>query len=312
MAGEQLFDSEIERAGDMLRAMRDAFEPSAALLAEAAADRVLPDEARLAAAEERLGAMAPDVRTAEAATARLVAGLAAEIAIRRSEFDTRERPTRLERLTGHVSKAAMRRRIEARWRRLGLPGHLAELLRRADLLVGLVKAERDILLAQRTKSEGDLLAFLDGRPYVIGKLRSEIGGAMTRVEASRHTERGVSVFQGFIDALNGRVGTCNVFLHKLMADTEDLLILHQAISEPARQGDEGLSPELFPNLAPEIGRFTEGMLTVRGLDRRRDHADRAFAERFPAEAAGEAAAEARPPKAGLRLPTLPQPRFLRS
>ncbi|MGK6312500.1 hypothetical protein [Neorhizobium sp. DT-125] len=304
MVGKRVFDSEIARIGDMLSAMREAFEPPAALLAGAAGNRELPDEARLAAADGNLKAAVPELQATEKAIARLVAGLAAEIGIRRSEFDTRERPTRLERLIGHVSKAAMRRRIEARWRRAVPPGHLAELLRRADLLVGLVKAERDILLAQRAKSEGDLLAFIDGRPYVIGKLRSEMGGAMTRVEAARHAERGVSVFQGFIDALNGRVKVFNTLLHKLMADTEDLLILHQAVSETARHGDEGLRPEPFPNLAAEIERFAKGMLTVRGLDRRKDHADRAFAERFPAEAAGEAAVEVRPAKAVFWLPAI--------
>lgn len=318
MAENQVFDSEIGRISSLLGAMHEALKPPATMLAEAARDLVIPDGAQLAAAEERLKTELPGWWEIEAAIAQLVARLAAEIGTRKTEFDNRERPTRLEKPIGYISKAAMRRQLEARWRRSRPLRHLAELLGRVDLLTGLVRAERDILLSERRESEGRLAAFIDHRPKIMGMLRSEIGGGMTRVEAARHIGRCVGVFQEFADMLNGRVGSCNVFLHKLLTDTEDLLIHYQAIAEIlGRHGDEGLDPAAFPNLAAAVERFSNGMLTVHGLDLRRERADRVFAERFPMEtaeeeAAEEEAAEVQPAKIGLRLPAIPRLRFMRS
>lgn len=318
MAENQAFESEIGRISGVLKTMHEALRPPAAMLAQADRDLVIPDAAQLAATEERLRAELPGWWEIEASVARLVAGLATEIGVRKAEFDSREQPTRLEKPIGYISKAAMRRRLEARWRRSRPLHHLAELLGRIDLLTGLVRAERDTLLSERRACESQLAAFIDHRPKIMGILRSEIGGGMTRVEAARHIGRCVGVFQAFVDVLNGRVGSGNVCLHKLMTDTEDLLIHYQAISEIlGLHGDENLDPDVFPNLAAGMGRFSSGMLTVHGLDLRRDRADRAFIERFPPEAAEEKAAEeetaeVRPAKIGLRLPAIPRLKFLRS
>lgn len=312
MAETQAFDSEMERIGDALVAMREAFEPPASMLAEAVESLILPEEAKLAIEAERFKASGPGRQAVEAALAHLVAGLAAEIEFRACEFDMREVPTRFEKLIGLVSRSAMRRRQLARSRRSVSLDHLAELLRRADRLAALVRAERVTLLAQRSKGEADLKAFIDHRPDIIEKLHGENGEAMTGVEAARRTEHFVAVFQTFIDGLNAGVGTCNVLMHKLLIDVEDLLILYQVFSEVvSRYGDKDLRPEDFPNLFPEIERFSKGMLSVHGLDRRRDLANEAFAERFPAEAVRQAAAVAHPAGAGWRLPAISDLKFIR-
>ncbi|CDZ39360.1 Hypothetical protein NGAL_HAMBI1146_33510 [Neorhizobium galegae bv. officinalis] len=302
MAAFKNFDGEIERIGGLLAAMRDALGSVSSLLAETSRDLVLPDEERLAAEAVRLTAEVPDRQAVEAAIARLAARLAAEIGICAQEFDDREVPTRFETLIGYVSGAAKYRRQHARWRSPAPLNRLAELLRRADLLAGLVRQERDFLVGQRKESEGDLVTLIDHRPEIIEKLRGEDDAAMTGLDVIGRTEPAIKVFQDFVAGLNARVGTCNILLHKLITDTENLLILYRMVADASGHGDAGLKPELFPHLAPEVERFSSGLLTLHGLDRRRHRADQAFAERFPAAAAGEAA-EAHGAKAGFRLPT---------
>lgn len=313
MAESQAFDSEIELMDGILKAMHEALAPPAAMFAEAAGELVIPDEAKLAATEDRIDAELPQRQAIEAEIAHLVADLASEIDVRKTEFDNRKQPVRVEKWIGYISKSAMRRLIKTRWHRTAPLTHLAELLRRADRLTGLVRTERDVLLAERRESEGQLMTFIDHRPQIIGTLRSGIGGEMTRVEAARYTGRCVDVFQRFVDMLNGRIATCNILLHKLTADAENVLIHYQAIAEIDGQGsDEGLKPEAFPHLAAEIERFSNGMLTVHGLDKRRERADRSFAERFPAPAEEEEIAEVQPAWSGFRLPAIPRLKSMRS
>ncbi|MBP2558208.1 hypothetical protein J2857_000959 [Neorhizobium galegae] len=303
MAALKNFDSEIERIGGVLTATRDALGPACILLAETARGLILPDEESLAEEAERLAAEMPERQTIEAAMARLVADLATEIDVSAREFDNRDLPTRLETLIGYMSRAAKHRRQQARWRSPAPLNRLAELLRRADRLAGLVKSERDFLIGRRRESEGDLVTLIDHRPEIVEKLRGEDGTAMTGLDVVGHTEPAIKVFQDLVAGLNARVGTCNILLHKLITDTENLLILYRMVADASRQGDAGLKPELFPHLAPEVERFSNGMLTLHGLDRRRYRADQAFAERFPAEAAGEAA-DAGGRAGGFRLPTI--------
>ncbi|CDN48750.1 Hypothetical protein RG540_CH25840 [Neorhizobium galegae bv. orientalis str. HAMBI 540] len=305
------FDSEIERIGNVLAAMRDALGPTGELLAETAQNLALPDEETLAAEAERLTAERPERQAIELATARLVADLAAEIGICAQEFDDREVPTRFETLIGYVSGAAKHRRQRARWRSPAPLNRLAELLRRADLLAGLVRQERDFLIGQRRESESDLVTFIDHRPEITEKLRGEDGVAKTGTDLVGRTEPAIQVFQDFVAGLNARMGTCNILLHKLIGDTENLLILYRVVADAGGRGDAGLKPELFPHLVPEVERFANGMLTLHGLDRRRHRADQAFAERFPAEATGEVA-KSGGGQGGFRLPTIAGFKLVRS
>ncbi|WP_105374038.1 hypothetical protein [Neorhizobium huautlense] len=302
MAAKQVFDGEIERIAEIFTVWREAQQPLAAMLDKVAREGRLPDDAELEGEADRLRREASERRAAETALARLVAKQAAAISIRKAQFDSRELPTRLERAIGFVSRSAMLQRQRRRWESRTPLTQLGELLRRADMLAGLVESERDLLLSRRRESENDLVTFVDHRTEIIEKLRGEDGEAMTAVEATRRTEHCVEIFQTFVNGLNTSAAACNVLLHKLGADTEDLLILYQIVFNAVRRhGDENLKPDAFPNLASQMKRFSDGMLTVHGLDRRRNLADQAFAERFPAEAAAEAAVETRQ-AAGMRWP----------
>jgi len=282
------FDREFGRIDGILADMRQTSRPILKMLSETAETSSLPDEDRLAAEETQMAAEIPERRAAEAALARLVSGLAEDIALRKTEFDNREQPTRGEALIGYLSKAAMRRRVEARAASPAALRHLEKLLDRGDALAGLLAGERDVLVEERKEGESDLGTFIDRRAEITQSLRGEDGETMSGVEAAAKMARVASTFDRFIGELNLRINACNVLRHKLMADIEDLLILYQVVFDASRRNDSvSFEPERFPHLTPEIERFARHMLTIRGLNARRQRADQAFMEFFSIPAAGE-------------------------
>ena len=166
------------------------------------------------------------------------------------------------------------------------------------------------MIARRDASEAELLAFIELRPELLATLKSEDGEALAAIEAVHRVEDFIGLFQAFVDGLNARAIACNVLIHKLSADTEDLLILNRLVFDSLRlYGIEDVKAGAFPHLGREVDLYVAGMLTSHGLDDRRQRADQAFAERFPAEAADASAAKAAGSSTGLSLSRL---RFLRS
>lgn len=301
------FDREFGRIDGILGGMREVSQIALKRIAETADQSALPEEEWLKTEEARLAAEIPERRAAEASLARLTLELATAISLRKTEFDNRKQPTRGEKLVGYLSKSAMRRRIEMRSASPAVLTHLEKLLGRCDALAGLLEGERNALLKERKEGESGLGTLIDHRPEMTAALRGEGGAAMTGVEATARMENAVSLFNRFVGELNLRVAACNVMRQKLVTDVEDLLILYQAVFDVSRRNDSvSFEAERFPHLAPEIGRFAQGMLTVRALATRRERADHAFMEFFPALAAGDAQpsqqGDRRPAKAaGFRL-----------
>lgn len=99
---------------------------------------------------------------------------------------------------------------------------------------------------------------------------------------SQRRERFISLFQAFVDAMNGQIAACNVLLYKLMIDVEERLIIYQAQVDTDRPGMKvRIKPEFFPNIAAPISLFEKGMLVAQDLERRKSRADLEFARRFP-------------------------------
>lgn len=297
MAETNGFDREFGRIDGAFATMRDASRLVLVMLAETADKSTLPADDWLAGEEARLAVEVPERRTAETALARLVSGLANDIAFRKTEFDNREQPTRVEWLIGYLSKAAMRRRMVKRAASPAVLAHLEKLLVRGDALAGLLESERTALLAARKEGEGDLATLIDHRSDIIKALRGEGGDGMTGVEATANAERAVSAFDRFVTELNTRIAACNVLRHKLIADMEDLLILYQVVFDALRRNDSvSFDHDRFPHLKLEVERFAQGMLTMQGFSARRQKADLAFHERFPEVAATDAAGERSSPE----------------
>lgn len=282
MARIKNFDSELQRIRDLFGQMRNEMQPFMQMLHRSAEDAVLPDEEELAREEARLGAEIGQRRQAETALARLVYELSRQISRRKVEFEEREQPNRIDRMIGFVSRSAMKRRLEARASSPSLLLHLEELLRRGDSLTGMIRSERDLLVLERRRSESGLVTFIDHRPEIIQVLRGENLNGLTMVDATARVQRVASIFDRLIGEINHRIGTCNVMLHKLSADMEDVLILYQVVFEASRRdGSVPLAIDRFPSLARETERFSREMLTIHGLDARRERTDQSFATYFP-------------------------------
>ncbi|MBX5228175.1 hypothetical protein HJC06_17455 [Rhizobium sp. NLR9b] len=102
-------------------------------------------------------------------------------------------------------------------------------------------------------------------------------------EDSQRRERFIGLFQALVDSLNGRIGTCNVLLRKLMIDVEERLIIYQAQVDTDRPGMKArIKPELFPDIAAPIRLFEKGMLVAQDLERRKSRVDLEAAGKFPA------------------------------
>ncbi|PDT16221.1 hypothetical protein CO670_14280 [Rhizobium sp. J15] len=102
---------------------------------------------------------------------------------------------------------------------------------------------------------------------------------------SQRRERFITLFQAFVDSLNGRIGACNVLLRKLMIDVEERLLIYQAQVDTDRPGMKvRIKPEFFPDIASPIRLFEKGMLVAQDLERRKSRADLEAAGKFPAYA----------------------------
>ncbi len=282
MAKVKSFDGEVDRICGVFAQMREALQPVMQMLHGAAEDAVLPDDETLQREEARLEAEIVERRKAETTLARLTYEMSRQIARRKTEFEEREEPSRSDRLIGLFSRSMMQRRLEARASSPSLLLHLEELLRRGDLLAGMIREERELLVMERRRTESCLVTFIDHRPEMIQALKGETGEAMTTLEATRRVQRTLATFEGFVGEINHRIGTCDVLLHKISADMEDVLILYQVVFEASRRdGSEPLAVERFPSLQQETDRFMRGMLTIHGLNGRRERADAVFAAHFP-------------------------------
>jgi hypothetical protein len=288
MAEAGPFDQEIERIGGGLIAMRAALDTPAAILHKAAHEQRLGDDEMLETARQ-----AAEVEERQALEASLASGIAAlSEAIERHKiaFDERELPTRFERWLGYLSRPTMQKLVARRWTRVaGLDG-AGELLRRADVLCGLLTEERQSLLDRRKSLESDLAQVIDHRAEILQTLSGPDTPA--DVEAVNGVERWVALFAALVRRLNDRIATCNVLLHKLSVDTEDLLILYRVLIDVEGQHDHShVDATHFPHLGDALQRFHDGTLIGRDLERLKQKTNAAFADRFAARPADVAPAE---------------------
>ncbi len=279
MAPTAEFDRKFGEIVARLSVLREEMQAPAALLRDAVARGLPPDDEGVVAEDQRQQARAIEQEAAEAAIADLVAGFGEDVAAGRRIFDMRAEPTRLDKLVAFFSKPAVRRRQQARFRRRLKPGTVSELLVQADRLAGLLKDERTFVRAQRSEDESLLVTFCNERPAVLERLR-EAEPTADRFEAVSRNERFIQVMQNHVLQVNTRISRYNVLLHKLLADVEDLLMLHGASSGIGVSRPQVLMIEDYPNLHPAMERFAKGVFSHHASSRRREKVARAFADLF--------------------------------
>ncbi|RWX78681.1 hypothetical protein EPK99_08790 [Neorhizobium lilium] len=285
------FNQKLAEIGRHLTAMRASVEASRSVLSQAVQQRRLPEDEVLAAEEQRQRDDAGRWRNTEGALAAEVAMLGEAAARHKLAFDRRDQPTGMERLLGRFSRAAMRKRTVRRWLRLDSFDRLGAMMRQADALYGLLSAERQHLLEERHGCESDLVQLAQQRADMLQQLEMEPGAA-ARAEAVGLVEDTLRLFGTLATALNDRVASCNVLLHKLAVETEEILILYRVLADLGAQGPAAEADlARLPHLREAHERFRSGRLIGLDLDRLREKADAGFFLKFPAHAPARSGSE---------------------
>jgi hypothetical protein len=289
------FNQIFGEAARQIAAMWPGIGASRALLSQTVNARRLPQEDALSAEAERQTVETRRWRLVEAALAAEVARFAEAARRHKLAFDRRDQPNRMELLIGQFSRARQRRMTDRRWLRLDSFDQLGRMLRHADALYGLLAATRLRLQEERHACEGDLARLAQYRPDLLPPPDDD---AAAFADAVEQVEESLALFGALPQAFNARIASCNALSHKLVVETEEVLILYRVLADVSGQGTAA-EAELsrLVHLSDADVRFRNGRLIGRDLDRLREGADAAFFRLFPRHAPPDIRLEPAAPQA---------------
>lgn len=163
MASLQNFDAEIDRTRKVVDDMRSRIEKSGDLLE------------KMARTDQKIGAADFDIENAriedvlkqqkvmEANIADLIIGLEDATNVFGAEFESMKNFTGWESFVGIFSKQSKQRMRTERVRNMSLAGNLQELLSKSDTIVGILKAQKQVLDARYSTSEQSLRQVIERR-----------------------------------------------------------------------------------------------------------------------------------------------------
>ncbi len=172
MATLQNFDAEIARTQKVVEEMRSRIEQSGTVLD------------RIARTDEKIGASDFDIENAriedvlkqqkimEGNIADLIIGLEDATNVFGAEFESMKSFTGWESFVGIFSAASKQRMRTERVRNMSLAGNLQELLAKSDTIVGILKAQKQILEQRYATSETSLAQVIERRKATIENLTS--------------------------------------------------------------------------------------------------------------------------------------------
>jgi hypothetical protein len=170
MATLQNFDAEIDKTQQAVEQMRSKIEQSGTLLD------------KLAKADEKIGSADFDIEHAgiedvlkqqkvmEANIADLIIGLEDATNVFGAEFESMKNFTGWETFVGIFSKQSKQRMRTERVRNMSLAGNLQELLAKSDKIVGILKAQKQVLDQRYKTSEASLAQVIERRKSTIENL----------------------------------------------------------------------------------------------------------------------------------------------
>lgn len=170
MATLQNFDAEIAKTRQAVEQMRSTIEQSGTLLD------------KLAKSDEKIGSADFDIENAqiadvikqqkvmEANIADLIIGLEDATNVFGAEFESMKSYTGWENFVGIFSKQNKQRMRTERVRNMSLAGNLQELLAKSDTIVGILKAQKEILDQRYKTSEASLAQVIERRKSTIENL----------------------------------------------------------------------------------------------------------------------------------------------
>ena len=180
MAGLQKFDAEIEKTKQTVEDMKQKLDQSGKVLEEFAKTDTI-GQTDFDIENARINDILAQQKVMEGNIAELIMGLEDATNVFGSEFESMKSFSSWEKFVGIFSKQKMQQMRSDRVRNMSLAGNLQELLGKSDSIVGILKAQKDVLDARYSSSENSLKQVIERRK-----------GTMTNLEAT----------QGRIEELN--------------------------------------------------------------------------------------------------------------
>lgn len=170
MATLQNFDAEIEKTRQVVQDMRSKIEQSGTLL-----DQFAKADKKIGAADfdienARIEDVIKQQKVMEANIADLIIGLEDATNVFGAEFESMKSFTGWETFVGMFSDQSKQRMRTERVRNMSLAGNLQELLTKSDTIVGILKAQKQILDDRYKTSEASLAQVIERRKATIDNL----------------------------------------------------------------------------------------------------------------------------------------------
>ena len=172
MAGLQNFDQEIAKTKQVVEQMRSKIEQSGTVLDTLAhADQKIGD-ANFDIENARIEDVIKQQKVMEGNIADLIIGLEDATNVFGTEFESMKSFTGWESFIGIFSAQSKQRMRTERVRNMSLAGNLQELLAKSDTIVGILKAQKQVLGARYKTSEASLSQVIERRKVTIETLTS--------------------------------------------------------------------------------------------------------------------------------------------
>jgi hypothetical protein len=183
MATMQKFDQEIARTKEVVESMRSKIEQSGMVL-----DRFAQTDQKIGQADfdienARIQDVLAQQKVMEANIADLIIGLEDATNVFGSEFESMKSYTGWENFVGMFSARRKQRMRTERVRNMSLAGNLQELLAKSDTIVGILKAQKQVLEQRYKTSEASLAQVIERRKGTIENLSA----TQKRIEALNPT-----------------------------------------------------------------------------------------------------------------------------
>ncbi len=170
MATLQNFDAEIAKTRQAVEDMRSRIEQSGSVLETlASADRTVGD-AGFDIENARIQDVLKQQKAMEANIADLIIGLEDATNVFGAEFESMKNYSAWEKFVGIFSRQRQQRLRSERVRNMSLAGNLQELLTKSDTIVGILKAQKDVLDQRYKTSEASLSTVIGRRKATIENL----------------------------------------------------------------------------------------------------------------------------------------------
>ncbi|BCH31321.1 hypothetical protein MesoLjLc_32510 [Mesorhizobium sp. L-8-10] len=178
MATLQKFDAEIEKTKKVVQDMRSKIEQSGTLLDQFAKTDKKIGSADFDIENARIEDVIKQQKVMEANIADLIIGLEDATNVFGAEFESMKSFTGWETFVGMFSDQSKQRMRTERVRNMSLAGNLQELLSKSDTIVGILKAQKQILDDRYKTSEASLAQVIERRKATIENLT----GTQKRIE----------------------------------------------------------------------------------------------------------------------------------